>query len=324
MGLKLYALLNKRKYYTKYYTMAADIATLSSNDNHTSIDSKLFYGEYKGHPINSLRQLIQHGKNNYSRRVYLAGDSSLDNKYWILDNISTAVNGYENILHPPISITDVAYHLNYKMQHKNMNAICINCAVEESTLYDRNHSLLAHDKLIRDNLTEDDIIIISIGGNDVVLKPDSDTVLNTGALLYMNSLNDIKHNFLNCYGAKHMNKIFRYDIQNYIKKLTQYTKPYMVIVCMMYYPDENNHIASWMDKALGLLQYNTKPVIVQTAIEAIYNNSICNIKVKGTNIVPCPVFQVLDGKTTSDYVGRVEPSSTGGEKMAEMFVNILA
>merc|ERR1712087_216414 len=36
----------------------------------------------------------------------------------------------------------------------------------------------------------------------------------------------------------------------------------------------------------------------------------------GTEVVPFPLFVPLDGKTSADYVERVEPSAQGGRKMA--------
>ena len=36
-----------------------------------------------------------------------------------------------------------------------------------------------------------------------------------------------------------------------------------------------------------------------------------------------PLFNVLDGKTTDDYVARVEPSSQGGRKMAEFILDMI-
>jgi hypothetical protein len=41
------------------------------------------------------------------------------------------------------------------------------------------------------------------------------------------------------------------------------------------------------------------------------------IEITGCDIVPIPLFHVLDGRTSTDYIARVEPSSDGGRKMAE-------
>ena len=45
--------------------------------------------------------LIEQGFNEF---IYLAGDSSLDNKAWILNCQTQALNGYEKILRPPIMV----------------------------------------------------------------------------------------------------------------------------------------------------------------------------------------------------------------------------
>lgn len=37
----------------------------------------------------------------------------------------------------------------------------------------------------------------------------------------------------------------------------------------------------------------------------------------GTEVVPFPLFEVLDGKNTEDYLQRVEPSPSGGKKMGD-------
>jgi hypothetical protein len=37
----------------------------------------------------------------------------------------------------------------------------------------------------------------------------------------------------------------------------------------------------------------------------------------GTEVIPFPLFEVLDGKNTEDYLQRVEPSPSGGQKMGE-------
>ena len=40
----------------------------------------------------------------------------------------------------------------------------------------------------------------------------------------------------------------------------------------------------------------------------------------GCDIVPIPLFHVLDGRASTDYIARVEPSSDGGRKMAEFIL----
>lgn len=47
------------------------------------------------------------------------------------------------------------------------------------------------------------------------------------------------------------------------------------------------------------------------------------IKIPGSEVIPVPLFNVLDGKTTSDYIARVEPSAVGGKKLAEYLLDVI-
>ena len=69
-----------------------------------------YYSEYHGHTITDLdlvESSLRHQKlGPTSSLIFLAGDSSLDNKFWFHDS-SPARNGYELILDPPISREDI-------------------------------------------------------------------------------------------------------------------------------------------------------------------------------------------------------------------------
>jgi hypothetical protein len=47
------------------------------------------------------------------------------------------------------------------------------------------------------------------------------------------------------------------------------------------------------------------------------------ISIPGTEVIPVPLFNVLDGKNPRDYVARVEPSSQGGRKVAEYLLDVI-
>ena len=47
------------------------------------------------------------------------------------------------------------------------------------------------------------------------------------------------------------------------------------------------------------------------------------ITIPGTEVIPVPFFNVLDGKNSADYIARVEPSSQGGKKMAEYILDVI-
>jgi len=66
-----------------------------------------------------------------------------------------------------------------------------------------------------------------------------------------------------------------------------------------------------------MLGYDTNPGKLQAVMRQVYAWGVSQIKIPGVEIVPLALYEVLDGKDTSDYVQRVEPSVTGGEKMAK-------
>jgi len=47
------------------------------------------------------------------------------------------------------------------------------------------------------------------------------------------------------------------------------------------------------------------------------------IQIPGCEVIPIPLFHVLNGKDSEDYVARVEPSQVGGRKMAEYLLDVL-
>ncbi len=72
------------------------IERMTSDDEHR-IDSRAFYGQYHGHPASALgllaRELRKIGNSECTERplLWLCGDSSLDNKYWLGEGICKEV-----------------------------------------------------------------------------------------------------------------------------------------------------------------------------------------------------------------------------------------
>lgn len=91
---------------------------------------------------------------------------------------------------------------------------------------------------------------------------------------------------------------------------------------MIYYPDERK-VPSWAGGALGLLGYNSNPSKLQLLIRKAYEEAISTIHIRGTQVVPVPLYRVLDGKNSSDYIARVEPSPSGGKKIAEFLLDMI-
>jgi len=47
------------------------------------------------------------------------------------------------------------------------------------------------------------------------------------------------------------------------------------------------------------------------------------IRIRGSEVIPIPLFHTLDGTRSEDYVARVEPSASGGRKMAEYILDAI-
>ena len=91
---------------------------------------------------------------------------------------------------------------------------------------------------------------------------------------------------------------------------------------MIYYPDENPG-NSWADPILKLLGYDSNPSKLQLLIDKVFTHATKNIKIPGTQVIPLQLSKALDGKNTSDYCARVEPSISGGRKMANLMLDTL-
>lgn len=293
-----------------------------------------FYSNYKGHTIEHLRAVLRQLTQVTSRRLFLAGDSSLDNKHWLFQGqklrhasltnsrfTAPACAQYTGVLQPPRSVQDVAYWLSLELEEAAGGAYgVINCAVEESTLAERDSDLLDQDKFILDNIEANDILIVSVGGNDIALRPSRKTILcmalltRTPLWLLQLGVNP---------GMSHFISLFKKQTQDYIMRLTSQHRPSAILVCMIYYPDESNRRQSWANTVLSLLGYDSNPAKLQLIIERVYQKATCHIQIPGCQVIPFAMFSVLDGSQPDDYLERVEPSVQGGRKLAAAFVRSL-
>eukprot|EP00996_Jenningsia_fusiforme_P001762 NODE_2624_length_1154_cov_67.771041_g2402_i0.p1 GENE.NODE_2624_length_1154_cov_67.771041_g2402_i0~~NODE_2624_length_1154_cov_67.771041_g2402_i0.p1 ORF type:complete len:348 (-),score=62.02 NODE_2624_length_1154_cov_67.771041_g2402_i0:109-1032(-) len=301
--------------------------------NHQSIDAQSFYAEYHGHQLHQLATLHDHLRGAGKKIVWLAGDSSLDNKHWLFTNPSkpidarspgtnqytaAAENGFEQILRPARCVKDVCYWTNHYLAAAGSPYACINAAVEESTLGERKSRLLAHDEFIRDHLQPDDVVIVSVGGNDIALRPSVITGISVAAMT-LTPLFCIERDW--GLGTWHLDRLFRRDAQSFLVQLTAKQRPAQVLPCMIYYPCESG--SSWADKLFNVLGYNRNPGKLQAIIRLAYRRFTRRIKVPGTTVTPVPLFEVLDSKDPNDYDNRVEPAIQGGEKMGRYFVQAI-
>lgn len=310
------------------------------------VDSNRFYSEYHGHKVQHLQVLLPALRASTDALIWTAGDSSLDNKYWFQDiRPATGLVGYEEVLDPPRCNADVTYWLNYLLASKSKNGSsgnhtigprlgAINTAVEATTLNERRFRLRSQDSFLRDNLQANDIMIVSVGGNDVAMAPTPCTILSILSLVKL-PLSCVENGciagtvpcdeyccgcgpaamcsclcaFPPCFG--YLVHLFGTRIQRYIERLTAKTKPRKILICMYYYLDETP-TPSWAGLALGCLGYNRNPQKLQTLIRRAFVEATSKIHIPECEVIPVPLFNVLDGKNSQDYVARVEPSSQGG------------
>lgn len=289
------------------------------------INPSKFYFEYKGHPIEDLVRFkeITLAERPDKPIVYLAGDSSLDNKFWLhktVEEIGAEVPAiYEKTLEKPRPKPDVSFWLNHVLGER---ATCINTAVEESMLRERDDKLLNHDEFIRDNIRAEDVLIVSIGANDIALKPLPCTMRHMLQLAWLTPRKSLENHTAS--SLQYFKNLFGTRIQDFVTRVTAKTKPRAVIVCMIYFPLEAQfNQKSWAEWQLKALGYNWFPGQLQTAIRAMYEIATKEIRVEGTEIVPCALHEVLDGKCVEDYEARVEPNHEGGRKMAVRFGELL-
>ena len=166
-------------------------ATKDEMELQHSISSEDWHHTYYGHELEHLetvnswfRQSISNG--DHDSMIYLIGDSSLDNKFWLnnkADDQAKAVNGYDKILKPPRSKKDVAYWLNKANVDNKAKGLTkygvLNCSVEESRIESRSRGkLLPQDQFVKDHITSQDVVVVSVGGNDIALFPQICTIAN--------------------------------------------------------------------------------------------------------------------------------------------------
>lgn len=291
----------------------------------SKIECAKFYAQYKGHPLDDLETFLRITRQERPDKpiVYFAGDSSLDNKFWVKadhrDPNSAVPLIYEKTLDVPDPRPDVAFWLNHALGDR---ATVINTAVEESMIRERDKRLLPHDQFICDNIRPEDALIISVGGNDVAFKPTLCTIWNMLQLAWFTSRESLEDG--SARPLRYFEVLFGAKVHDYILKMTAKTKPRAVFVCMIYYPLESGlGQKSWADYQLTALGYDKWPGKLQAAIRAMYRQATMQINVDGINIIPCALYELLDGKAAKDYTERVEPSEEGGKKMAERFAQLL-
>ncbi|EMC97990.1 hypothetical protein BAUCODRAFT_410290 [Baudoinia panamericana UAMH 10762] len=288
-----------------------------------------FFANWAGHPVASLATIYAHIRSLRPGKpvIWLAGDSSLDNKAWVP---SDGPGGealpvdvpeiYQDLFDPSQPKPDVAFWLNHLLGSK---ATAINTAVEATMLRDRDTKLLPHDDFIRDNIGEGDVLVVSVGANDIALSPNASTMRHMFQLAWLTPRSSVERGTAS--SLTYFKQMFGDQTKAYIERIIEKQKPRAVIVCMIYYPLESSVSTqtSWADAQLKSLGYGMYPGQLQAAIKKMYEQATCEMRIEGTTVIPCPLYETMDGKVEADYTSRVEPSVQGGQKMAALFTKLL-
>uniref|UniRef100_A0A0G4HUF4 SGNH hydrolase-type esterase domain-containing protein n=1 Tax=Chromera velia CCMP2878 TaxID=1169474 RepID=A0A0G4HUF4_9ALVE len=292
------------------------------------IRSQEFYAHWSGHEVAHLNAVIGHVRSATSDAavLWLAGDSALDNKFWLSPNNPTnvhkysrdaenafhtdpltdpsytaeALNGYEGVLEGRM-VRDVTYNLNAQASSRKMSLVTVNTAVEASTLEGREVSLLDADEVIRDNIQPQDVLVVHVGANDILFS--------TGGGLP---------------SPEKLQEIFLVRLKNFVERLTEKTKPSLVVLCGTYYPGLEGG-RSWATEALDALGYSKEgdPSILKGLVDQVFTNFVSRVEVGGVKVVPLQLSAALDGSEEGAYVQRVEPSVQGGGKLAGLILDLV-
>ena len=237
----------------------------------------------------------------------------------------------------------MAHSVNSLLTKRGLNFACVNAAIEESTLARRaGGRLLPQDEVLRDQLADGDVIIVSVGGNDIAFQPSLATIV---AMLKMLGLpcccclprlggaSDVRLVDGTASGLGHLIKLYGADTREYVTALLsgpQHAKPALVILNMIYYPLEANTGpqgggGGWAELALSALGYNSNPQRLHTVIRSLFTHATSRVELEAPiKIVACPLYKLLDSRNPTHYVERVEPSAIGSALMAHEFVRIVA
>lgn len=176
-----------------------------------------------------------------------------------------------------------------------ISALNLIIPVEATTLNERCYRLKAQDIFLRDNITENDTLIVSIGGNDVALFPAPCTICSMAGMLSLPKAcveNGVSYftipcndyccgcttSLLSCTGScppclGYFRHLFGVRVQKYVEKLTLKTKPKKILVCMIYYLDKDVASPSWAGGALSAMGYNRNPAKLQTFIKKAFEEA---------------------------------------------------
>lgn len=300
------------------------------------IKTQEYYSNWSGHKVELLEKALKHlkEKSKCERIVFLAGDSSLDNKHWIFPPLNKSrassykenqtctksLEVYKDFFNPSFMPKDVNYWIGKSLESlQSEEKVCsIMTAVEASTLM-KGGKLRSEpqDRFIRKNIKDGDYLIISVGGNDIAMAPTAKTEKHLEEL--------IQSDFTKESSKKYFISLFKGRVKEYILSLIGDKKPKNILIAMIYYPGFHGVEQSWAYPTLKKLHYDKpdKRQLLQGFIKFLYEEATSQIKIDGARVTALPLYEVLDGSNPEHYKSSVEPSVEGGRLLGEFYVRKL-
>ncbi|CAD7939085.1 unnamed protein product [Amoebophrya sp. A120] len=294
--------------------------------------------------------------------VYLLGDSSLDNKHWLYPNdwskpdfflnknkldltntafTAPACNRYEQVLSQPArSVQDVCYWLNRRAADHGAQLLeteptsvflhtphlyFVNAAVEASTLAMCHSTLLPQDQVVADRVTPDDVLVVSVGHNDMAFyrTRDVEHVLKHGTT-------DDKVARM---AVELFHDVYKRNLEAYLNKVLDGKRCKLLVVCMLYNLDENDNqdddwsLLNGVEPMYAKIGFRKNPELkrrFKVALHAVFEALISKVQVANEDkVVPLELSRALDGTDTTMYELRNEPSVLGGKAMSSLIFDTI-
>jgi hypothetical protein len=276
-----------------------------------------FYENEFGHKKEDLNFLYGKIYEDRAREfIFLAGDNTFDNK--ILNNLETVeindvdkkLRGYEKVFSK--CKPDVAYQMNKLLISNTIQRepiACINCASKNNKIglkYINNKKIVnTQEEFIQEKISENDILIVSIGLNDIVEPLETEENLMKG---------DYNQN-----GYPYFNDLFSNKLEKYIRTLYDNIErqPKSIIICLPYLlynkDNTNDKIKNINLRIKNIYKFAPRIIIKNKNDENIIKYYNLDSLFSSTTNINNSIYYNKDSLTDLSYIG--------GQYIAEFIIN---
>ncbi|MES2217613.1 MAG: SGNH/GDSL hydrolase family protein [Pseudomonadota bacterium] len=245
--------------------------------------------------------------------ITLLGDSTIDNKFWVNELFGAPqLSVVENLIE---MLPEHVIH-DYSRDGFTTQDV-LNGAYEDKVLAIKKYSLYPHEflqplKLAEESIKKSQYVIVSVGGNNV-----------REFLMEAGNLEDwLRSDFINDNFEKMLAKL-RNEYVEIVHRIRTLNNSARIILMTQYYPSESQHdykIYQFMQELGEILDFgvssNNCMTVIHEIMKMIYNNIFERIPTE--NLVVADITSSLNLYDDTNYVCQIEPSGSGGKKIAQM------